>query len=993
MRKITTLFALLLMAVIGASAANVAKVKIGTTETEYDTFEAAWKAITEVATVKSGTIYLLDNATADNTLVIPSGKNISIYLDGKKLTLKGSDGILFKENDCEKSYLYFYATTGKTGTVDATACTNASINIKKGTSKNTLYIGKSIIIDGQSVVIQGNSNTLTCYGTVKTYGPNDDAIMTNGANTTNATINLYSTAEIIAEQAIGMYLPGEATVTISDGAKVTGTTGVYIKSGTLTVKGGTITGTGAAAAYSYNSNGGNATGEALVIDNCNYPSGAPTVTIKGGTFKSQQATNAIGSYASQGETAVENFVYSGSFSSILPAEYCAEGYTPSTTADANGNYGVNLTSECKIENEPYSYFGNAANDVTGNRPGYEGKVITLLGNISDPYTLAFGKTLKVETNGFTVTVTAAAGYVAKSSTADGITTYTVVEAGVKLTSKNGTVSYLETLGTSFSSDGTYQLLKDCNVSSYVAEGIFASDVTLDLNGHTLTTGGDYGIFLGRDGTSTSPRVFNLISTNGEGTLSLANNNKAAIQIQGKYNNVTIGSNVVIDAGCVAVLGANQTLNVEGTINGGNDFAIATNGSKTTNATINIKDGAVLTSNVTALYLPGTGTTTIEDGSTITGATGVYVKSGTLNITGGTINGTGADAGYTYNGNGANATGDALVVDNCGYPGGAPTVNVTDGTFTSANAAPVASYAYTTSGSATTNEPVTSFVTGGIFDEPIPVELCGTNLIPIEYDVVSGTYTVAQGVIITDGQSYTVEGNKPALYKRHFSAKVANTYQCWFVPFAYIYTQKDKDSGVEFYRFKASDEQSVGADNVIEIVKVVNVGDFVTTDPWLPAIIKVPAEGDFEFTSHESCRSLPDNQFIEGGLVNYDLTISGNTTFGIYGTIEQVTATAENEWATLNTDGQLFWSKVGSNVKPYRWVLKDKSGNGARDIKFVVVGEENTIDTGISTVNTTASSDNEIVAIYSANGQRLQSMQKGINIIRMKDNTVKKVIIK
>lgn len=38
--------------------------------------------------------------------------------------------------------------------------------------------------------------------------------------------------------------------------------------------------------------------------------------------------------------------------------------------------------------------------------------------------------------------------------------------------------------------------------------------------------------------------------------------------------------------------------------------------------------------------------------------------------------TGAKADYNFNGNGANPTGDALVIDNCSYPGGAPTASVT-----------------------------------------------------------------------------------------------------------------------------------------------------------------------------------------------------------------------------------------------------------------------------------------------------------------------------
>ena len=80
-----------------------------------------------------------------------------------------------------------------------------------------------------------------------------------------------------------------------------------------------------------------------------------------------------------------------------------------------------------------------------------------------------------------------------------------------------------------------------------------------------------------------------------------------------------------------------------------------------------------------MYLPGKTDVNIS-GGTITGATGIYQKSGTLNITGGTIEGNGAQAENTYNGNGANATGDAVVIDNCGYPGGVPAPSITGDTF-------------------------------------------------------------------------------------------------------------------------------------------------------------------------------------------------------------------------------------------------------------------------------------------------------------------------
>lgn len=81
----------------------------------------------------------------------------------------------------------------------------------------------------------------------------------------------------------------------------------------------------------------------------------------------------------------------------------------------------------------------------------------------------------------------------------------------------------------------------------------------------------------------------------------------------------------------------------------------------------------------------------------------------MTISGGKIIGNGAKADYEFNGNGANTTGDALVIDNCNYPNGIGKVEVTGGNFASMNAKAVGSYA----GNGQT-EPLVGFVTGGLF---------------------------------------------------------------------------------------------------------------------------------------------------------------------------------------------------------------------------------------------------------------------------------------
>ena len=75
-----------------------------------------------------------------------------------------------------------------------------------------------------------------------------------------------------------------------------------------------------------------------------------------------------------------------------------------------------------------------------------------------------------------------------------------------------------------------------------------------------------------------------------------------------------------------------------------------------------------------VYIPQNGTVKIDGNATLKGATALYIKSGTTSIKGGSFIATlTPKADYNFNGNGANPTGDAIVIDACNYPGGNPCV--------------------------------------------------------------------------------------------------------------------------------------------------------------------------------------------------------------------------------------------------------------------------------------------------------------------------------
>ena len=159
--------------------------------------------------------------------------------------------------------------------------------------------------------------------------------------------------------------------------------------------------------------------------------------------------------------------------------------------------------------------------------------------------------------------------------------------------------------------------------------------TLDLNGHTYTyTGSDQAFNI-----RFTKKSFTLkdSSETGGGRLIVNNSEPDAVAIRcegGSHdNNVTIKEGATVE-GTILIGGENNTLDVYGTIATGNkNTAIQTNGSSTKNSTINLHDGAIVTSKSCAIYHPGTGKLNVYK-ATVTGGegfTGIEMRAGTLNV--------------------------------------------------------------------------------------------------------------------------------------------------------------------------------------------------------------------------------------------------------------------------------------------------------------------------------------------------------------------------
>ena len=147
----------------------------------------------------------------------------------------------------------------------------------------------------------------------------------------------------------------------------------------------------------------------------------------------------------------------------------------------------------------------------------------------------------------------------------------------------------------------------------------------------------------------------------------------------EYVSLTVGENVTVEGWAPIFIDFNDesvvknaygvTIDVYGTLNSVNDYTgaaghgIYLNGTITATddyATINVHEGATITSNGNGAYIAGYAALNVYGGN-ISGDTGIEIRAGILNIKGGTITATGTEFNSAPNGNGSTTSGVAIVV--------------------------------------------------------------------------------------------------------------------------------------------------------------------------------------------------------------------------------------------------------------------------------------------------------------------------------------------
>ena len=447
---------------------------------------------------------------------------------------------------------------------------------------------------------------------------------------------------------------------------------------------------------------------------------APTLAINGGNLNvtNWRITSAAASVGAKPS------VSGGTFSSAVPAEYCAEGFIPVKNAD--GTYGVKAGAYvAQIGDVKYETLQAAIDAVKAN------ETIYVLGNIdlgTDELSTYDVKTtvknVTIDLGGYTVT------------SAGRFTVYLKVNGW---TIQNGTIQ-------NTNASTTYGTL-------YVG-GSSNSTTLKNLTVESKTNGVQFAIASSKNGIKASITVEDGTKISGNYGVYMKGQPKPYGSTRDGQEILNVnGGEITGTTAAIAVFGAakgNTTAGVIVNINGGkvysDSYAIAGNGSSVLeNTTINISGGKVFSNKDTAIYHPQAGTVTISGGEVYGVTGGVQMCAGTLNVTGGTISATGNGDVSGKTGDGSIPDGAAVSIVNRAYPAGAPTMTISGGTFTSADGVgAVQAYGWKNNSQQTWDKPNAS-VSGGTFSSAVKEEYCATGYIPTAN--ADGTFGVKEGVYV------------------------------------------------------------------------------------------------------------------------------------------------------------------------------------------------------------------------------------------------------
>lgn len=380
-----------------------------------------------------------------------------------------------------------------------------------------------------------------------------------------------------------------------------------------------------------------------------------------------------------------------------------------------------------------------------------------------------------------VTYDGAEGKTAKVSITGGVVngTLNTFDYSTGTTSNDPTKATIEVTSGTFSTDPSHYLIEGSAATpngdgtfgvakAYLAQVGENSYYTMDEAFKAQTTSGE-AITLLRDYTTgstfNSGSIARVVDLDGHTwTCTGTDANSAAFEINHPNASLTVKNGKVVSSQLVGLIPSasggtitydNSTLTFEGveattTATSG----IETNGNNT-NDTVVLKNSTLNVPNGFGIYFPSSGTLTI-DNSTINAKTmGAQVCSGNLNVTAGSAITVSGDPVDKLEGDGAIQDGAAIsIVNRPGYKG-LGQIAIAGGTFTAkAGNAALKAYSWdssTNQESAFDNSAKTVAVSGGTFSSAVSADLCAEGCTPIAN--TDGTHGVASGVAYVAGKGF------------------------------------------------------------------------------------------------------------------------------------------------------------------------------------------------------------------------------------------------
>ena len=913
------------------------------TTLRYASLEAAIAAVPTDGTEATVTL-LVD--VAENA-VVAGGKNFVLDLNEKTLT----------------GYIDQYDSqiTVQNGTVAGTVYVNGGATSTDNYNKFTLAENATINADYGIILYQAEGTTAGYGSTININGKVNGMVWVMGNITEgNSVVNVNSTAKISGD--VGVALNGNATVNVADGATITGSeVGIEARAGVLNVEGGTITST--SAAYSFTPNGSGTTTFGAAIAVAQHNTGLDVeVNINGGTLNGVK-TIAV---ADAQNNDLENVTVRVKDELVTDKTLIPEGFAWASNGDGTSSP---KKAVAKIGDILYASLADAVAAVPAN--GTE-TTITMIDNemidvVGSAVTIPSNKNVVIDLNGFQVVGTAAGG----STSA--------------LITNKGTLTIKDSSDTNADGTGTGQLISGATTTwIYEGDGNYAGSYA----SNTITNSGTL--------TIESGYIENL--STGSATYAVDNNSS----------------------------GGNAILNMNGGLVKAKSVAVREFANSTTLDNVINMAGGTITAGYSGIWiqLPG------SDASKA-------MKAG-LNVTGGTIAG-GTLAFYDYSyGNSFDAT--QYNLDGGTFEGeifsyGA-NITITDGTYNGEVAIKQAKPSnVAVSGGKFAGDVYTygdnaseGFITGGVYAintyvyEGTTYDCDWTTLLADGYYQVANTdpetmvkypYTVSNGGEFDlydlanrkdDKYPYlgsSVMSNVKVTYHRTFSSNQVDKYQAWFVPMDYTIKAEDLDNFV-FWKIHmvagSRDPQGGEVDESNEDNKQIwihvftmKAGDVLKGNR--PYVIVPKAAGDFDF-AEESTKLYP----AQPEPTSHLKLATSYYVYDFYGTYEPYVTSKEGEIIAMG-GGYIRPNVQGGNLGIYRWYIKPTSNDFNDDysnfrIGIVVDGEED--PTSIFAIEDAEGSD-EISGIYSVNGTKygttMDDLQKGVNIIRYKNGTSKKVLVK